>query len=198
MKKLLMGGVAAAAMGGLAVVPSGPANANLCNNTLTATGFPTNASACNEIITITNTGVATSIPTGATTNYDGVEDHVLGVINNSSSAVTSLHLVGGAGSNIFGFDGDGIQSFLGLAANSKDKSGSGYGGPLGFYSNLVGTSTGNVNFIGGLQPGATTYFSLEEGATLNTSITLAPEPATAAVLGAGLVGFGLLRRRRRR
>lgn len=194
MKKFLMSGVAAAAMGGAAVIPTGAANAAVCT-TLANTGYPTNSSGCNELITINANGsITTSIPTGATTNYDGVEDNVLGVINNSSSTIFSLHLVG---SNIFGFDGDGIQSYLGQAANSKDTSGSGYGGPIGFFS-VTNANSGNVNFIGGVTPGTSTYFSLEEPATLNTTVTGVPEPATVAVLGAGLVGFGLLRHRRRK
>jgi hypothetical protein len=195
MKKSLLSGVAVATVGGLAVLPTGSANAAICT-TLASTGFPTNSTGCNELITINANGsITTSIPTGATTNYDGVEDNVLGVVNNSSSTIFALNL---KGSNIFGFDGDGIQSFLGLKANSKDTSGSGYGGPLGFFTNLKGTNTGTVNFIGGIAPGASTYFSLEEPATLNTTVTPAPEPATLATLGAGLVGFGLLRRRRRK
>jgi hypothetical protein len=88
-------------------------------------------------------------------------------------------------------------TFVACPANPHDNSGSGYGGPIGFYSNLVGTSTGDINFFGGLQPNTSTFFSLEEPASLNTSVTPAPEPATVALLGAGLVGFGLLRRRRK-
>ena len=39
--------------------------------------------------------------------YDGNEDTYFGVINNNAGVLTSLFLSGGAGSNIFGFDGDG-------------------------------------------------------------------------------------------
>ena len=214
MKKSLLSGVAATALGGLAFAPTGAANAAAICTQLVTTGYSTNATGCNELITINANGsITTSIPTGATTNFDGVEDNVLGVVNNSSSTIFALHLTG---SNIFGFDGDGIQAYLAghptggpggtsplipggtSAINAKDTSGSGYGGPIGYFSNLVGTGSGDVNFIGGIAPGASTYFSLEEPATLNTSVSLAPEPATLATLGAGLVGFGLLRRRRRR
>ena len=89
MRKLLFTGVAAAALiaGGLAI-PAGPANAALCPATPSNTGnTPTN---CNEIITINANGsITTTIPAGASTNYDGVEDNVIGVVNNSSGTISS-------------------------------------------------------------------------------------------------------------
>jgi hypothetical protein len=56
-----------------------------------------------------------------------------------------------------------------------------------------------VNFIGGIASGSSNYFSLEEPINLNAPpVVSTAEPTSLAALGAGLVGFGLLRRRRQR
>src|SRR5580692_9608013 len=65
------------------------------------------ATGCNTLITIAANGTVTvTIPD--TTPYDGSDDTLIGVLNNSPSAVGSLALTG---SGIFGFDGDGICTF---------------------------------------------------------------------------------------
>src|SRR5215469_3484012 len=40
--------------------------------------------------------------------YDGIEDTLVGVVNNSGGTVTSIHLT--SKTDIFGFDGDGASS----------------------------------------------------------------------------------------
>jgi hypothetical protein len=212
MKKSLLSGIAVAAAGGVVGLPAGPAEAA---NTFTGcpqTNFTKNATTpanCNEVITFTASGgVHTSIPAGASTNYDGVEDNLVGVINNSSKTINSFKLSGGS-VGIFGFDADGICVFTATPSgkapctpNAKDdlatvgKNAAGYGGPIGFFTNIKG-NTGTVNFIGGIASGTGTYFSLEEPASLNLTVVPAPEPAGIAALGAGLVGMAMFRRRRR-
>ena len=137
------------------------------------------------IITYTNGGVA-STSTGQGP-YDSVEDTYIGVVNNSSKTVTSLTL-GGPG--IGGFDGDGIDTF-GAPGNSSDTSG--YGGPATFFTNNTGNSL-TANFIGGLAPGASTYFSLEE--SVSVSQLSVPEPTTWALMLIGVAGIGYAARRR--
>jgi hypothetical protein len=111
--------------------------------------------------------------------YDGVEDTLIGVLNDTTgTTITSVPLTGA--SAVFGFDGDGIcspnnptQPFspgppdanAGVGPctdNSKDTSLGGYGGPNSFFTNINGAQTsGTVNFITPLTPGQSTFFSLE-------------------------------------
>jgi hypothetical protein len=118
---------------------------------------------CGAIITIIQTGNTPCPSTGCATvtftgqgPYDGADDTLVGVVNNSNLPITSIVLSSGAGA--FGFDGDGVDTF-GAPGNSRD--GSGYGGPNAYFTNVTSTSA-TVNFITPIPPnGGTSYFSLE-------------------------------------
>jgi hypothetical protein len=69
------------------------------------------------------------IPRGATISYDG-DDVLIGMPGRS------LFNLGIADSNYFGFGGDGIQHDLPII--SLEPSGSGYGSPADFLTDLVG------------------------------------------------------------
>jgi hypothetical protein len=160
------------------------------------------ATTCNLTITFqANGSITTSF--GPQTNYDGVEDSLIGVVNNTNHRISSFGI---SGTGIFGFDGDGIDTFITRLATpitapaGTNPDTTGYGGPDGFFTNIVG-NTGTVNFANGaIAPGASDFFSLEEpiSKTAPPIIVPTPEPASIAIFGAALAGFGLLRRRKQK
>jgi hypothetical protein len=172
-------------------IPSVASAASLCP----AYGI---ASDCNIVLTIGPGGtLTTSAGASVSSTYDGADDVLIGVINNSGVSVSSLYL-SAPGIDIFGFDGDGIDTY-GAPTDPSDTSG--YGGPDSYFSNISsGYDSGTVNFSTALGPnGGFTYFSLEDAITYNqlsggTSST--PEPSTLLMLGTGAAGIiGSFRRR---
>jgi hypothetical protein len=136
-----------------------------------------NDTGCGAVITITN-GASTLTATGQGP-YDGSDDTLIGVINNSTVPISSIQLT--SGNNIFGFDGDGINGYLNIPNNAKDTTG--YGGPNAYFTNINSSGTvGTVNFITPIAPGKTDYFSLENALTSGSACKAAldnavPKPA---------------------
>lgn len=151
-----------------------------------------NATDCNLFIDFNANGsIATTA--GPQTTYDNVEDALIGVRNHTGSTIFSFNL---SGSQIGDFDGDGIDGYANggpIAPNALDLTG--YGGPDAYFTNNTGNSL-TVNFIHGIAAGGSGFFSLEEPASLSLVVTAAPEPISMAILGSGLLGLGLVRRRR--
>jgi hypothetical protein len=163
---------------------------------------------CDLVITVTNSGftVANGPSSGiAFGTYDDSDDTLIGIINNSSSPLSSINI--SSTTDIYGFDGDGIDTF-GAPGNTSDNSAAnilaginGYGGPDTFFTNINASATsGTVNFVTALAAnGGNTYFSFEEALVPSQIIganPTVPEPSTLLMMGSGIAGFaGMLRRK---
>lgn len=164
---------------------------------------------CAILITIGASGTATVGVDTAQGPYDGSDDTLVGVLNNSSSSISSLPLT--SSKPIFGFEADGMcSSSFGVPGNCAK--GLNQGDPYDYSGDFVtfsvaDQSNGTVKFISGLAPGASTYFSLEDDLsaaditpgppTMGGGGSAVPEPSTYALLGTGLAGCALLFRRKR-
>ena len=179
------------------------ANATVCPGTFYSSND------CNLFVTFNSDGsISTGGPGGT---YDGVEDALIGVINNSGHTLFNFNI--SDSQNIFGdmeigLSGDGISSSSYEGAQYSQLNGfdtTYYAGPDNFFTILTATS-GIVNFINdgtynGLLDGTTSYFSLEYPIDITAPpriTTGVPEPATFAIMGAGLIVIAVARRRRRR
>jgi hypothetical protein len=145
--------------------------------------------------------------------YDGSDDALIGIVNNSGATVTSLDLTSQT-VDIFGFDGDGICAYGNSSRNPYRCTfvnaypggyrANGYEGPGTYFGNISNSNrSGTVYFIDGLADGQSTFFGLENtpaaiagsnpGGGANTTV---PEPSTVALVGAGTAALGLAGRRR--
>ena len=174
------------------------------------------ASDCNLIITFNADGSVTTSGSGG--NYDGTEDALIGVLNNSNNSISSFHISSTTASPpIFYLEGDGINYFTGVtnaAAGLSDPAlytNMGYtppnpyidqyGGADAYFTGIAADlMSGTVNFLTPIAAGGgMDYFSLEGSIDIAAPpriTTTVPEPASIALLGLGLAGLGAMQRRK--
>lgn len=129
---------------------------------------------CRELITVGPTGVASVSTDPNQPAIDNQEDTLVGIVNQSNALVTGASLTG---TDIFGFDGDGLCATSGACSSSTQYGPTGYEGPGTSFTVASGvTNSGTVNLTGGgLAPGASTYFSLEQSPFTVSGVSLSPD-----------------------
>lgn len=171
----------------LAALASVPAQAG----TVCPTGGISVVSTCNLYFNYNANGSITTTAGSGTFFDTGGDDSLIGVINNTKKTIFSISFAPQP-NDIFGFDGDGIGSvnYLNLT-NALDTSNGAYGGGDAYFTGIAGPfGGGTVNFIGGIAPGSSGYFSLENPVSISAPPILAPEPATWAMMLLGFAGLG--------
>jgi len=148
---------------------------------------------CGYVFTIGPSGAITGAAVAGAHPYDGQDDTLVGIVNNWNKTFTGP--ISLTGLDIFGFDGDGICTYV----TNSGCAGTGYEGP-GVKFTVTDANSGIVN-VNGLAAGAATFFSLEGDPSIVGAVNIAPtnntpEPATLSLIGLGLTGLYFIRRRR--
>jgi hypothetical protein len=176
---------------GLDNVSVAPAGGDQCAGALPVG----NATGCGALVTFTTDTSGNLVATVTTpvngNPYDGAEDTLVGIQNNSGATLNSIDLSSST-TPVFGFDGDGICQFSGgtLGVLSRDcfaNGTTGYEGPNNTFTNInSGFTTGTVNFTTPIGPNGTAWFALEGqpssvSSVSASSFTTPPQPITQGV-----------------
>jgi uncharacterized repeat protein (TIGR01451 family) len=151
---------------------------------------------CTILITLNADGsIATTFPNPAPSYDGGLDDNLIGVVNNTSKTITALQLTS-ATVPIFGLEDDGVcglpgWTFSPLGPNPNCAIATdphGYG-PAGINFTIFSNFSGIVNFgNGGIAPGSNAFFSLEGGHL--TKIVVVVIPGLAITKQVSVVGGG--------
>jgi uncharacterized repeat protein (TIGR01451 family) len=152
---------------------------------------------CTILITLNADGsITTTFPNPAPSYDNGLDDNMIGVVNNTSKTITALQL-SSATVPIFGLEDDGVCggppgwtfSALGPNPNCAIATDPHRYGPAGINYTIFNANSGIVNFgNGGIAPGGNAFFSLE-GAHL-TKIVAVVIPGLAITKQVTVVGGG--------
>lgn len=111
---------------------------------------------CEILLQVNADGSVTVLRDPGVGPYDGGDDTLVGIVNQSGVTVDAV-TVNGNGTGLGQFDGDGLCAYLGCANGPT-----GYEGPgTSFVTASSQPDAAEVDFTGGLAPAATAYFSLE-------------------------------------
>src|SRR5258708_31679777 len=151
---------------------------------------------CTILITLNADGSITTTFPNPSPSYDqGLDDNLIGVVNNTSKTITALQLTS-ATVPIFGLEDDGVcglpgWTFSPLGPNPNCAIATdphGYG-PAGINFTIFNANSGIVNFgNGGIPPGSNSFFSLEGGNL--TKIVVVVLPGLAITKQVSVVGGG--------
>ena len=192
-------------------VPPDPCNSPTIGTSALPVG---SASGCGVLITITGTSghlVATVSGNGTANGnpYDGDEDQLIGVQNNSSVTIGAIRLSSPPvsessqfpyTSNLFGFDGDGPCNYAQFFNSLYEENNSAtdcfndpnstanpgvdpydYQGPDNIYTGISpDETTGTVSFITPIPPGGSTWFGMEDTPAAVVSIGETQQLVTGA------------------
>jgi hypothetical protein len=133
-----------------------------------------NNQGCSQLIVVNPDGtvVVKVDPAAPPLGYDGVEDTLIGLQNNSGHSISSINLASPSAA-IFSFDGDGLcdppdwpSAPAVTPPNCPGTQGfgpTGYEGPNNTFTNVSPNQlTGTVQFTSPIAPGGSTYWGLEE------------------------------------
>ncbi|HEV7566490.1 MAG TPA: hypothetical protein VGO31_11070 [Microbacteriaceae bacterium] len=130
-------------------------------------------SSCALLIRITPSGQAGVYGDPSQGPFDGIEDTLVGVQNDSTSSIASIPISSSTGKGLFGFEGDGLCTFISCTWAAA----TGYEGPGVSFTNIsTDLTSGTVVFSPAVPPGGRAYFSLEEALATVPPFDINPGP----------------------